>query len=169
MFPPRHVSPLPGRSWVPQGVRLPITQVTSFFFSHPRLKFPLFKKKQSGHLDLFKGALIALMALRSQLLWPAMVLVNNCYAQQPKLILFHWSCVFLIVRAAIAGCRCFSSSLTERRATLYLTGESRLRSPSRPLPSRHFLSDGSLYFKAVLFLTYGLMSRGQSAHFQIRF
>lgn len=42
VFSPRHVSPLPGRSWVPQGVSLPITQVTSFFFCHPRLKFPLF-------------------------------------------------------------------------------------------------------------------------------
>lgn len=104
------------------------------------------------------------MALRSQLLWPVMGLVNNCYAQQPKLIHFHWSCVFLFVRSAIAGCRYLSWSLKESSATLYLTGEPRLRAP----PPRHFLSDGTVYFKAVLFLTYGLLTGGQSANFQIR-
>lgn len=109
------------------------------------------------------------MALRSQLLWPAKDLKNNCYAQQPRLILFHWSCVFFFVRSAIAGCRCLSSPLKERSATLYLTGEPRLRPPRPPSLLRHFLSDGTVYFKAVLFLTYGLLTRGQSARFQIRF
>lgn len=104
--------------------------VTSFFLSST-IKIPLFLK-QSGHLDPFKGALIALMALRSQLLWPAMVLVNNCYAQQPKLILSHWSCVFLFVRSAIAGCRCFSSSLTERSATVPHRGVAAPISPHPP-------------------------------------
>lgn len=42
-FPPRHVSPSPGRSWVPQRVRLLYTQVT-FFFCHPQLKFTILNK-----------------------------------------------------------------------------------------------------------------------------
>lgn len=101
------------------------------------------------------------MALGNQLMWPVMVLIDNCYAQQPNLIHFNWSCVFVFVGSAVASCRCFPSLLKERSAALYLTGESRLQAPL-------LLSDGTVYFKAVLFLTYGLLIRGHSAHFQIR-
>lgn len=95
---------------------------------------------------------MALLALRSQSLWPIQVLVHNCFARQRKLIHFNGTCVFLFVRPAIAGCWCFLRRLTELSATLYLTRESRLQA----LP-RHFSQVGGVYFKAGCLLAYGLL------------
>lgn len=101
----------------------------------------------SGHLASFWGSLMALLALRSQALWPVLVSVRNCYARQGKLIHFNGSCVFLFVRSAIAGCCCFLRRLNEISATLHHIGEPRLRAP--PPPPDTFPQVGCVYFRAV--------------------
>lgn len=130
-FPEVSLHPLSLGGWAPQRARLPGAHILPFSVISElkaRFHFP------SGHLASFKGSLVALLALRSQALWPALVSVHNCYARQRKLIHFNGSCVFLFVRSAIAGCGCFLRRLNEISATLHLIGEPRLQAPPRHFP-----------------------------------